>query len=175
MILEIITAVGSITTPLLALFFGNKIWRNQKSIERKIKLEENLRSDRIEIYNQILKPYILTFSNYDNKNTKFKRKSTTKEDEAVKIILSHEYRRTCCQLVLIGSDEVVTSYNGLMQHFYSVSDENQNSIKLMELLGDFLLAIRKSVGNDATTITNFGMLEWLIKDINNYVDNPETV
>ncbi len=174
MILEIITALGSITTPLLALYFGNKIWRNQKSIERKIKLEENLRSDRIEIYNQILKPYILTFSNYDNKNTKLKRKSTTKEDEAVKIILSHEYRRACCQLVLIGSDEVVTSYNSLMQHFYSVNDENQNSIKLMELLGDFLLAIRKSVGNDATTITNLGMLEWLIKDIKNY-KNPETV
>ncbi len=59
MVLEFITACGSITTPLLALYFGNNIWRNQKSIERKIKLEENLRSDRIEIYNQILKPYIL--------------------------------------------------------------------------------------------------------------------
>lgn len=88
MVLEFITACGSITTPLLALFFGKKIWRNQKSIERKIKLEENLRSDRIEIYNQILKPYILTFSNYDNKNTKLKRKSTTKDEDPIFFIKS---------------------------------------------------------------------------------------
>ncbi|MCY4186267.1 MAG: hypothetical protein OXD45_13275 [Rhodobacteraceae bacterium] len=55
----IVTSVGSIATPILVLWFGFAFTRKQKEIDRKIKLEEQLRDDRIEIYNSILEPYII--------------------------------------------------------------------------------------------------------------------
>jgi len=43
----IVTSVGSIVTPILVLWFGFAFTRKQKEIDRKIKLEEQLRDDRI--------------------------------------------------------------------------------------------------------------------------------
>ena len=44
----------TISTPVLVLIVGAIVWKYRQSIERKIRLEEQLRDDRIEIYNQIL-------------------------------------------------------------------------------------------------------------------------
>jgi hypothetical protein len=61
-----------------------------------------------------------------------------------------------------------------MQFFYN---NNMNEVtskdpkKPMEVLGEFLLEIRKSVGNDDTTIQSLEMLEWLITDIRKYKKN----
>jgi hypothetical protein len=43
------------------------------------------------------------------------------------------------------------------------------------MLGNLLLAIRKSVGNQRTKLDAYQMLEWLIKDINNFRPNEDSV
>ena len=43
-------------------------------------------------------------------------------------------------------------------------------IQIIGLFGDLLLAIRKSVGNEATGLTNIEMLEWMITDIRSVED-----
>ena len=168
-----ITAVGSIATPVLVLIIGNRIWKHQNTIERRIKLEENLRDDRIEIYNQVLEPYILVLTKIENnRNTKTTNKG--QNNEAVKLMKSLKYRKACFQIVLKGSDDVVSSHNQLRQHFYNLKEDNQDIVKTMLLLGDFLLEIRKSVGNEATKLKNLEMMEWLITDIKDYQDNTKT-
>ena len=56
-----------------------------------------------------------------------------------------------------------------MQYSYHMdkdkSDSLENSANILNLLGNFLLEIRRSMGNDSTKINNWGMLKWFIKDI----------
>jgi predicted nucleotide-binding protein (sugar kinase/HSP70/actin superfamily) len=53
------TALGSIATPLLVIVLSAIGWKFKSNVERKIALEDKLRDDRIEIYNQILEPFII--------------------------------------------------------------------------------------------------------------------
>ena len=84
------------------------------------------------------------------------------------IMLSLDYRKQAFKMSLLGSDEVVSAYNNLMQFFYSFEgnpDTLEPKLKeMMALLGTFLLAIRRSMGNEFTTLTNWQMLEWFMTD-----------
>ncbi len=69
----------------------------------------------------------------------------------------------------MGSDSVVKAYNNLMQYFYNMQEPDakpsENMLKeMLELLGDFLLEIRKSMGNETTKLENWDMLEWWMSD-----------
>ncbi|MCY4353932.1 MAG: hypothetical protein OXC09_03980 [Truepera sp.] len=71
---------------------------------------------------------------------------------------------------LFASDEVVRAYNKLMQFFYKydpagASDKKEAGIQGMKVFGGFLLAIRKSVGNETSSLGELEMLKWLIKDL----------
>jgi len=41
---------------------------------------------------------------------------------------------------------------------------------LVDLLGNFLLEIRRSVGNETTKIKNYELLGWFIKDIETVIN-----
>ena len=104
-----------------------------------------------------------------------KNKNKDKNKIAETKLLSLEYRKTSSKLSLIGSDAVVSSYNDLMQHFYSKGKDSpptysteDDIIEMMSLLGNFLLEVRRSMGNEATKIDNWGMLEWFITDARKY-------
>ncbi len=56
---DYLTAIGSLATPLLVIILSAIGWRFKSSVERKIDLENRLRDDRIDIYNQILEPFII--------------------------------------------------------------------------------------------------------------------
>lgn len=56
---DYLTAIGSVATPLLVIILSAVGWRFKSSVERKIDLENRLRDDRIDIYNQILEPFII--------------------------------------------------------------------------------------------------------------------
>ena len=75
-------------------------------------------------------------------------------------MLSLEYRKTSFRLALIGSDPVVKSFNNLMQDAFSRSEGSSASPsdakKMVSLLGDLLLEIRRSMGNETTKIDNLG-------------------
>ena len=168
--LDALESIATIITPVLVLLLTAAGWKYRQSIERRIKLEEKLRDDRVEIYNRILEPFIVLFISDAAWQSDRKLKGRDKGSYFTSIILSLDYRKTSLKLILLGSDAVVKSFNDLMQFFYSFDDavdslpEDQTE-KAILLLGDFLLEIRRSMGNESTEIDNWGMLEWFLKDV----------
>ncbi len=169
-IIDNVIAVADILTPILIFIFSAVGWKFRQSIERRLKLEERLRDDRIQIYNQILEPFIIAFVTDAAWKKDPKNKKKDKDQVMTEIMLSLNYKRDSFKLSLIGSDAVVKAYNNLMQYFYKV-EGNEGALspvnikKMANLLGSFLLAIRKSMGNESTKLKNLEMLEWFFKDI----------
>lgn len=171
--IDYMVALGTVATPVLVLVLSAIGWKFRQSFERRIKLEEKLRDDRIEIYNQILEPFIILLMNDTAWASDPKNKGKNREKTILSKMLSLEYRKVSFQLSLIGSDPVVIAFNNLMQCSYKNSENDprnssENSKEIMSLLGAFLLEIRKSMGNDSTKIDNWGMLEWFITDIKKF-------
>lgn len=170
-ILDYITAFGSIATPILILILSGIGWAVRRSFEREAELEDKLREDRIEIYNQILEPFIMFLMPDAAWSMDKRSKRKDKYTAATEIILSIEYRRLGFKMSLMGSDEVVQSYNNIMQYFYNQPNREDGEgvpeeeiTQMLDLLGDFLLAIRKSMGNQGTRLGNWDMLEWWMSD-----------
>jgi hypothetical protein len=196
--LEIVSAFGTIATPILLLvlsgigwFIANRMekqaeqeklrFERQREQERYLReLEEKLRDDRIEVYNQMLEPFIIalmTDEMFDSVSANERAlRNKTKLEAAKHIMFSLSYRKNSFKLALMGSDSVVSAYNELTQFFYrqpqvSNSDnigtkmKQEDNIQIMHILGTLLLEIRKSVGNENTTLDNLQMLEWMITDI----------
>lgn len=182
-VLEIITAAGSIATPILVLLLTGIGWRFRKSIERRferedkararqLELEDKLREDRIATYNEILEPFILIFMSDAAWAANPKNKSRDRHAIASQKLLSLEYRQQGFKLSLVGSDAVVGAYNDLMQYFFARSEGDpatEGDVRdMMELLGRFLLEIRRSMGNEATSLGPWQMLEWFLTDARKY-------
>lgn len=63
---------------------------------------------------------------------------------------------------------MVKAYNALFALAYSAEAQQSNperDMEMVERLADFLLAIRRSTGNEETGLSNWDMLRWLIKDL----------
>lgn len=167
--IDYLTAIGSLATPILVLLLTAVGWKYRQSMERKIKIEEKLRDDRIEIYNKILEPFVILLMSDAAWTSEPKNKNRDKNTIATSQMLSLDYRKASFKLSLIGSDEVVVSFNDLFQYFYNHAEEGQtysksNLKEMMVLLGTFLLKIRKSMGNESTKLDNWAMLEWFMTD-----------
>lgn len=166
--LDYLTAFGAITTPILVLVLTGIGWKVRRSFDRQLELEDKLRDKRIETYNHILEPFIILLMSDAAWSQDSKNKGKDKGEHALKQLLSLEYRRQGFRLSLVGTDEVVRSYNNLMQFFYAMGDSatptDGNLKSMMSLLGQFLLEIRKSTGNESSGLTNWEMLEWFMTD-----------
>ena len=167
--LDYLTGIGSIATPLLILVLTAVGWKLRQTVDRRIELENQLREDRIEIYNQILEPFIIILMSDAAWEHNKQNKGRDKNEIAIGKMLSLEYRKLAFKLSLVGSDAVVLAYNELMQFFYA-HEEDPSPIEtrlkeMMSLLGKFLLSIRRSMGNEFTGLTNWQMLEWFMKDV----------
>lgn len=168
--LDYLSAIGSIATPILVLALTAVGWKYRQTIERQMRLEEKLRDDRIAIYNQILEPFILLLMTEAAWQTDKKNRNKSKDDIATAQMLSLEYRQASSKLSLMGSDNVVSAFNALMQYFYNQADQaggepSLDKLKdMMCLLGKFLLEIRKSMGNETTKLDHWSMLEWFLTD-----------
>ncbi|MNZ21426.1 hypothetical protein D3C78_384990 [compost metagenome] len=168
-----LTAIGAIATPLLLAIFGGIGWRFRTHLERKLELENKLRDHRIEIYNQILEPFIVIFMTDAAWQMDPKNKGKDKFKIGVAQALSLEYRKQAFRLALVGSDGVVKAYNDLMQSFYNSEDDNSSATEekaknMISLVGKLLLEIRKSMGNESTDLDKWSMLEWFISDARKY-------
>ena len=157
---DTLTAIASIATPLLLLGLGGIGWLARTSIEatrkqeeRWHKREEILRENRMQIYLAVLEPIIILLSKEENNVA-----------QATELTMSSQYRRVSFQLMLIGSENVVTAYNEMMQGFFQPKKE-QSAHRTLSLIGKFLLEIRKSVGSEDTRLTPIEMLEFMITDI----------
>ena len=160
-----ITLIASVAIPIVIFIIGNRITNVRQ-------LEEKLRNDRIEIYNEILEPFLLIFSTEAiiQGSLKYKNeKAKTGVELATKKLLTLEYQAYAFKLSLIGSDDVVRAYNNLMQAFYHLNEnthESPNSgTHLIMYMAVLLLEVRKSLGNDTTKLHALEMLEWKIKDM----------
>ena len=167
-----VTAIGAVATPLVVLFLTAVGWRLRTRLERRVALEDKLREDRIAIYNDILEPFIILLMTDAAWQADPKNKAKDKNAIATQKMLSLEYRQKGFRLSLVGSDDVVRAYNDLMQYFFSRSEDQHTTEVdvryMMSLLGGFLLEIRRSMGNEATKLDNFAMLEWFLTDARKY-------
>jgi len=167
--LDYLTAFGAVATPMLVLVLTGVGWKFRKSIDRKIELEDKLREDRINTYNVILEPFTLLLMTQAAWEHDKQNKNKNKDDIAVGKLLSLDYRKAAFKLTLVANDPVVLSYNNLMQFFYSQNDPQtvtDDKLKsMLSLLGTLLLEIRKSMGNEATKLDNWQMLEWFMTDV----------
>jgi hypothetical protein len=131
-------------------------------------LEDKLRDDRIAVYNGILEPFIILFTSDEAWQSDPKNKGRDRFHIAGQKMISPAYRNSGFRLVLMGSDAVVRAYNDLMQFFFERSQQTVPSEadirQMLALLGTFLLEIRRSMGNEATKLDNWGMLEWFLTD-----------
>ena len=145
--------------PSLLIIIGGLIsWLLKYRYEKLQEVEEKLRLERRKIYIEILEPYITLFS-LDEKN---------KIGNAMKRILSADYKKTAFELCLFGSDDVVISYNNLLKYgSESEKTGKRNDKKMIKLFGNFLLEIRKSLVNEKTKLNEVDMLQNMIKDIHN--------
>lgn len=169
--LDYLQGIGAIATPLLVLGLTAVGWRIRHDLERRSDLESKLRDDRIDTYNAILEPFIIMLMSDAAWNSDPKKKGQDKNQQAMRIMLSLDYRRQAFKLSLVGDDDVVKAYNDLMQHVYALADTTATRNKttsspkeLIGLLGGFLLAIRKSMGNVTTSLDKWDMLEWFLSD-----------
>lgn len=152
-------------SPVIGAAVGFAVWYFQSRIEQLRRAQERLHDDRRKIYSGVLDPYVRLFSGLKDSN---------EMQKAMKQLLSFEYRRNAFEFSLIGSDDVVRAFNGMMQYVF-LFDEGQGGTppdpkKMMQLWGAFLLEIRRSVGDSKTTLTERDMLRGYIKQIDKYLD-----
>ena len=185
-LLETITVVAALITPFALAVLAGIGWLFKKIIElsqgrqdaqlaaqdaqaaRIREREDKLREDRIATYNELLTPFFLLFTSEAAFALDKKYKGQDKNKLAMSQMLSVEYRKVGFKLSLIGNDEVVRSYNQLMQFFYHFEEDYQPSNEKIShwiaLMGGLLLEIRKSMGNAASSLDRWEMIEWFMKD-----------
>ena len=82
--------------------------------------------------------------------------------------------------MLFANDGVTKAYNRLMYLFYH-QEENASAqggypyvrtLRIMEYFGEFLLEIRKSIGNEATSLSSLDMVTWMITDSEKLMARP---
>jgi hypothetical protein len=167
--IDYVVAIGSIATPIFVLFLTAVGWRARSSIERRLELENKLRDDRIDIYNQILEPFVILLMSDAAWNSDKKNKNKDKADFATSKMLTLEYRRLGFKLALMAPDPVVRAYNNLMQYLMNIEETQADKSESflsdnILLLGTFLVEIRKSMGNETTTLDHWDMCEWWMSD-----------
>lgn len=139
--------------------------------ERIRELEDKLRTDRIETYNQLLEPFFVLFTTDAVFSNDPKYKGKNKDQLSIGKMLTVEYRKVGYKPSLIADDSIVRAYNKLMQFFYKGQHEGLEAKELLvrtsqwiKLLSVLLLEIRKSMGNQHTSLTNWEMIEWFMTD-----------
>ncbi len=136
-------------------------WFLKSKLEAKRRVEESLRDEAAKVYLEILMPFAVLFTDLSPKSQK----------ETLKKITSKEYREKSFKLILVGSDDVVRSWNEMWNIIYKTERGESESNNILLAFGNVLLSIRKSLGNTKTTMNSKDMLRWLIKDIDTFDAN----
>lgn len=138
---------------------GFLVWFLQSRIETLHREKERLFDDRRQVYLDVLDPFIRLFAGMKNPK---------ENQKALQQIVSAEYKRTAFEFTLIGDDEVVRAFNEFMQHVYAIDSiemDAEDPKRTLCLWGDFLLEVRKNLGNKKTSLDRVDMLASQITDI----------
>lgn len=156
---NIFALITALAAPLLVFIGGLVSWFLKNRKEELKAIEERALEKRIETYNKILNPFITLFAAKDDQKLK---------DKALNEIISVEYRKAGFNLITFGSDEMVNSYNNMMQGFYK-NESNVNPNETMRKFANFLLSVRKDVYNKETKLKEWDMLKFMITDIDEII------
>lgn len=163
---ELIALIIGLSAPLIVAITGLVTWALKAKKEALTIQENNARSFKIETYNTLLEPIIgvLTFSIPE----------VEQQNEAKKM-LSIEYRKAAFNLITFGSDEVVRSYNKLMQAFITHDspqevDQREFGIAMIQLLTKLMLEIRKDLYSKNTKLKLSETVEFMFNDLDDYRD-----
>lgn len=103
--IDLIIGLG---TPLFPAIIAGVTWYLKTNRDEIGRIDERAHEKRIKIYKEILSPLIVMLTNG----------ATPKEKEdAKRIIGSVKYKESAFNLIIFGSDEMVNSYNEMMQSF----------------------------------------------------------
>lgn len=146
----IIAGVFTVLVSVLSLTIG-------KYLERKRVIENEIRQQKIPIYEDFIK-----FS-FDIFMSQKKDQPKKTEKEMTKYFNDFTY-----QLIIWGSDDVITTWSDFKQD--SIKDaklkkEDRNSIKTMYGFEKVLLAIRKDTGHNNKGFTQGSLLRLFINDL----------
>ena len=126
-------------------------------------LEDNLRADRIATYNAIMEPFIILLTPPGAWKLDSNTFEQDKNDLFISKLTSLSSRQSAFQLALVANDAVVRAYSNLVQLLWQCSEKSPllpaDIRHLHSLLGQFLLEVRKSMGNEDTKLKNQEIIE----------------
>lgn len=167
------TLIIAILSPVLITVGGLITWFFKSKREDTLIAEEKTREFKIKTYETLLEPFITVFT--------FTLKENQKQ-KGINKLLSLEYRKAAFNLTTFGSDEVVKSYNKIMQAFFNIksedyeNDDEEYAVIMLTYLSDLLLNIRKDLYTKKTNLERSEMLAFMINDIEkhkNRIDNEK--
>lgn len=153
---QILIWIQSLGPLVLVAIVGVVFWFIQQRAVEFRAIEESLKEERRKTYATMLDPFIKIFTDNSEKELAIVKKALT----------SYEHKKAAIELNLFSPDDVIRAHNDLMQHFYNPADlpEKQRTKITADLLGKFLLEIRKSLGNKKSKLDQFDMLRSMLKD-----------
>lgn len=126
-----------------------------------------MRQTRMELAEKILVPFIDAL-NADRQTAPRtgRRGGRGRQPQAQEIDFA-EFRRVAFRLSLYGDDDVVKALNDFMQLAFSMEpgQHTDDPVAVLKPLGGLLLAIRRSAGNEDTSLGELEILEWMISDL----------
>lgn len=157
------TIILAIASPVLITVGGLITWFIKSKKEDFLLSEEKSRDFKIKTYEELLEPFITVFTFALPENEK---------QIGINKLKSLEYRKAGFNLMTFGSDDVVKSYNKIMQAFYTIEakdlDSEEYAIIMLSLISNLLLNIRKDLYTKTTKLNRSEMLEPMINDIKKY-------
>ncbi|WP_395054352.1 hypothetical protein [Flavobacterium sp.] len=158
------TFILAIASPIFITIGGLLTWFIKSKKDDILLSEEKSREFKIKTYEELLEPFITVFT--------FALPEEEKQI-GIKKLSSLEYRKSGFNLMTFGSDEVVKSYNKIMQAFFTLNtkdftDDAEYAIIMLSLISDLLLNIRKDLYTKKTKLKRSEMLEPMITDIKKY-------
>ena len=164
----------AVLSPILLTVGGIVSWMIKSKKEDVINAETKTREFKIETYKILLEPFIasLTFT----LSEKIKQKEINK-------LTTLEYKKAVFDLTTFGSDKAIQIFNKIMQTFFHSdiykNDNGEYSSdygnRLIALLSELLLQIRKDLYTKKTKLKRSDMLEFMITDIENTKDTINTM
>uniref|UniRef100_UPI00404925DA hypothetical protein n=1 Tax=Fulvivirga sp. TaxID=1931237 RepID=UPI00404925DA len=158
------TLIIAILSPILLTTGGIISWLIKAKREDSLNEEAKSREFKIETYKKLLEPFIATLT--------FTLPDKQKEKEINKIT-SLEYRKTVFDMTTFGSDQALKIFSQIMQTFFhseKYKEENgeyseEYGIRLLALISELLLQIRKDIYSSKTKLDRADMIEFMITDI----------
>ncbi|WP_422858558.1 hypothetical protein ACOKFD_14485 [Flagellimonas sp. S174] len=155
----------AVLSPILLTLGGIISWAIKSKKEEYLTVQEKSREQKITIYETLLEPFIILFT---------WTLSEKEKQQATKKILSIEYKKAAFSLTSFGSDEVLGSFNRMMQAFFQSEQEEikpnaeSYAIVMLTFLADFMLEIRKDIYDKSTSAKRSDMLKFMITDIETF-------